>query len=270
MRDILVITGVGGMGAACARRLAQGRTLALLDIDGTKLERVAAELSDAGYDVLAERIDVADGPAVDDFARRIAEHGAIRALVHTAGISGSMGTSERIIAVNLTGTAQVIDAFETRMAPGGAAVMIASMGAISIPVDAELARRLAHAPTAELSGIVLGVRRFAPVEAYCLSKRGNQLRVSAAALRWGPRNLRINTISPGIISTPMAQLEAKHVPAMAIMRKIAPIQRIGQPEDIAAAAEFLLGPNASFITGTDLAVDGGVIAAQLHGAEPAF
>src|SRR3546814_1115390 len=118
--------------------------------------------------------------------------------------------------------------------------------------------------------ISLGIRRFAPVEAYCLSKRGNQLRVNAAALRWGKRGARINSVSPGIISTPMGHLEAQHAPAMAAMRRISPIQRIGQPEDIASAAEFLLGPNASFITGIDLPVDGGVIAAQLFGSERAF
>jgi NAD(P)-dependent dehydrogenase (short-subunit alcohol dehydrogenase family) len=270
MKDLVVITGAGGMGSACARRLAQGRTLVLLDCDGEKLGRAAEALSDAGYDVAAEIVDVADGAAIGDFARRTAASGSVRALVHTAGISGSMGTSERILAVNLAGTGHVIDAFEPLMPPGSAAVMIASMGSISIPVDQELALRFAHAPTDALVDIALGIRRFAPVEAYCLSKRGVQLRVNAAALRWGPRGARINSISPGIIATPMGALEAKHVPAMAIMRRIAPIQRIGQPEDIAAAAEFLLGPNASFVTGTDLAVDGGVIAAQLYGRTKAF
>src|SRR3546814_6818902 len=128
--------------------------------------------------------------------------------MHTAGISGSMGTSERVFAVNLVGTAHVIDAFEPLMSPGSAAVMIASMGSISIPVEPELAQQLAHAPTDALLDIALGIRRFAPVEAYCLSKRGNQLRVNAAALRWGKRGARINSVSPGIISTPMGHLEA--------------------------------------------------------------
>src|SRR3546814_15345823 len=98
--------------------------------------------------------------------------------MHTAGISGSVGTSERVFAVNLVGTAHVIDAFEPLMSPGSAAVMIASMGSISIPVEPELAQQLAHAPTDALLDIALGIRRFAPVEAYCLSKRGNQLRVT--------------------------------------------------------------------------------------------
>src|SRR3546814_11113613 len=105
------------------------------------------------------------------------------------------------------------------MSPGSAAVMIASMGSISIPVEPELAQQLAHAPTDALLDIALGIRRFAPVEAYCLSKRGNQLRVNAAALRWGKRGARINSVSPGIISTPMGHLEAHHAPAMAAMRR---------------------------------------------------
>ena len=270
MKDLVVVTGLGGMGSACARRLAQGRSLALLDLDAAKLARVADELTRAGCDVDTTVADVADPAAMHAFAARVAASGTIRALVHTAGISGSMGSSERILAVNLLGTANAIDAFEPLMAPGSAAVMIASMGSISVPIDPEVERRLAHAPAGELVGIVQAIRRFATVEAYCVSKRAVQLRVYAASLRWGRRGVRINTISPGIIATPMGELEARNVPAMAVMRQISPIQRIGQPEDIAAAAEFLLGPNASFVTGTDLAVDGGVIAATVWGDVKAF
>src|SRR3546814_17165958 len=103
MPDIVVITGVGGMGSVCARRLAQGRTLALIDCDAEKLDRVAAELADAGYDLFTEVVDVADGAAVPDFARRAGERGKIRALMHTAGITRSMGTSERVFEVHFLG-----------------------------------------------------------------------------------------------------------------------------------------------------------------------
>lgn len=270
MTELVVVTGIGGMGSACARRLAQGRTLVLLDIDVARLEQEAEALGRAGFDVVAEQADVADREAVAAFAARTAARGSIRALMHTAGISGSMAGSERILAVNLAGTAHIIEAFEPLMAPGAAAVMIASMGSISVPIDPAIERRLAHAPADELVGIVQAIRRFHPIEAYCVSKRAVQLRVYAASIPWGKRGLRINAISPGIIATPMGELEARNVPAMAIMREIAAVRRIGQPEDIAAAAEFLLGPNASFVTGTDLAVDGGVIAAQLWGPVQAF
>src|SRR3546814_538593 len=183
MPDIVVIPGVGGVGTGCARRLAHGGALAVIDWDAEKRDRVAAELADAGYDLFTEVVDVADGAAVQDYARRAGERGKIRALMHTAGISGSMGTSERVFAVNLVGTAHVIDAFEPLMSPGSAAVMIASMGSISIPVEPELAQQLAHAPTDALLDIALGIRRFAPVEAYCLSKPGHQLPFNAAGLR---------------------------------------------------------------------------------------
>ncbi len=270
MVDIAVVTGIGGMGTAIARRIAQGRTLILVDIDPGKLSSAAETLGAAGYEVVTEQADVADAGAVRDIAARAADRGTVRVLVHTAGISGTMGTTERIFDVNLAGTAHVIDAFEPVIAPGAAAVFIASMGSISVSIEPEVEQRFANESTDNLVQIALGIRRFHPVEAYCVSKRGNQLRVAAAALRWGRRAARINSISPGIIATPMARAEQKAVPAMATMLRISPIQRIGTPEDVAQAAEFLLGPNASFITGTDLAVDGGVIAAQRYGDVQAF
>ncbi len=271
MADIAVVTGVGGMGSAIARRIGAGRRLALLDIDGEKSERVAAELRASGHDVVSTVADVADRAAVQAFADSLTGD-RIVALVHTAGLSGSMAGADRIMDVNLLGTALVIDAFEPLMGPGSAAVFIASMGSITFPVGPDLAQRYAHAPTDELVGIMRASRDkpYAPVEAYCLSKRANQLRVNAAAIRWGRNGARINSISPGIIATPMGDLEARHVPQMAIMREISPIQRIGTPDDIAQAVEFLLGVQASFITGIDLPVDGGVIAAQLYGGRNAF
>lgn len=270
MSEIAVVTGIGGMGSAIARRLVQGRKLLLVDIDAAKLESVAEQLTFSGYDVVTEQADVADRAAVSAAAARAASLGKVRSLVHTAGISGTMGSSERIFDVNLAGTAHVIDAFEPLMEPFGAAVFIASMGSISIPIEAEVERRFANDPTDSLCEIALGIRRFHPVEAYCVSKRAVQLRVAAASLRWGARNTRINSISPGIIATPMARAEQLAVPAMETMLRISPIRRIGTPEDIAEAAEFLLSGNASFITGTDLAVDGGVIAAQRYGHVQAF
>src|SRR3546814_18793782 len=104
--------------------------------------------------------------------------------------------------------------------------MISSMVFISIPVEPELAQQLAHAPTDALLDIALGIRRFAPVEAYCLSKRGNQLRVNAAALRWGNRGARINSVSLGIISTPMDHLDGHHAPAIAATPRVSPLQRL--------------------------------------------
>lgn len=267
---ILVVTGTGGMGRVCARRLAAGRTVALFEIDGARLDAFARELEASGHTVIAQQGDVADPAQVAGFAERLTREGRVTALLHTAGISGAMADADRILDVNLMGTAHVMDTFADVLAPGGAAVMIASMGRISIPLSAELDRAIARAPTPDLKTLVQGIRRFAPVEAYCVAKRANYLRVAAMAQAWGRRGLRINSISPGIIATPMADLEARHVPAMATMRKVAAISRIGQPEDIAAAAAFLLGPEASFITGTDLAVDGGLIAALTFGDEKAF
>jgi NAD(P)-dependent dehydrogenase (short-subunit alcohol dehydrogenase family) len=104
--------------------------------------------------------------------------------------------------------------------------------------------------------------------AYSLAKRGNQLRMAAAALAWGRRGARINSISPGIIATRQGrdELAGQSGDSMRAMTAASARNRMGTPGDIAAAAAFLLSPDADFITGTDLLVDGGVTAAFRIGA----
>src|SRR5450759_31027 len=145
--DVVVITGIGGMGLACARRIGTGRRLVLADFNAGQLEAAAAALADDGYDVTPRVMDVADADSVAALASAAQGAGRLRALVHTAGLSPTMASAERIYAVDLLGTAQVLDAFLPLAVDDTVAVMIASMAAQFVQLPPELERRLATGPT---------------------------------------------------------------------------------------------------------------------------
>jgi len=270
VRDVLVVIGVGGMGQAIARRLGSGRSLLLADYDEDALDTFASALAGDGHHVQTSQLDVSDAESVARLAATAQESGPVRHLVHTAGLSPVQATSEAVIRVDLLGVAYVLEEFAKVIAPGGAGVVIASMAGHMAPnVDAEEERQLAVTPARELSGLAcLDLARHPDSGlAYSYAKRANQLRVRAASVEWGRRGARVNSISPGVISTPMGQAELGG-PAGSFMRAMVDASgtaRLGTPDDIAAAADFLLGPMASFVTGTDLLVDGGVIGAMTTG-----
>lgn len=259
--EVVVVTGIGGMGLACARRLGSGRRLVLADHDAARLAAVATTLSSEGFDVLAQPVDVGDRDAVTLLAKVAAEAGDLRTLVHTAGLSPTMADARRIYTVDLLGTALVLDTFLPLAKPGTVAIVIASMAGSMAALDTELESKLALAPTADLLGLVAHLGADDPLRAYAVAKRGNQLRVEGAAPAWGARGARVASISPGIISTPMGRQERQSQPLMEHLLKISPVQRLGTAEDIAAAVEWLGSPAAGFVSGIDLRVDGGVIAA---------
>jgi len=267
-RECAVVIGVGDIGLACARRVGAGRRLVLADFQQKTLDRAAEQLSGAGFDVVCQQVDVADPEAVARVARVAQEAGPLRALVNTAGLSPTMADARRIYAVDLLGTALVMDAFLPLAGPGTAAIMIASVSASFHSVDAELERQLAVLPTDKLLDAVAGVHADDPYGAYAVSKRGNQLRVEATASAWGARGARIVTVSPGLIHTGMAQQEARAHQGMALMRAATPMDRWGTAEDIASAVDWLASPSASFVSGIDLRVDGGVVS-SMRWAPPA-
>jgi NAD(P)-dependent dehydrogenase (short-subunit alcohol dehydrogenase family) len=261
--ELIVITGAGGMGIACARRLGVGRRVLLADFDTARLASVAEALTGDGFDVTTQQVDVADAASVTALAARAAALGSLRTLVHTAGLSPTMADAARLYAVDLVGTALLMDAFLPLAGPGTVAVMVASMAGYGANLPPEIVRQLALAPTADLLAAVAGLPTDA-ASAYCVAKRGNQVRVEAAAALWGRQGGRIVSISPGIIATPMGRQEHQEQPRMAQLLAMSPVQRWGTAEDIAAAADWLASPAASFVSGIDLRVDGGVMAALRH------
>jgi NAD(P)-dependent dehydrogenase (short-subunit alcohol dehydrogenase family) len=260
-QDVLVVVGVGGMGAAAARRLGAGRTVVLADVNRPTVDALAVTLESDGYLVEPHTVDVADSASVAALADAAAQLGPVRTLVHTAGLSPVQAPAEAVLRVDLLGTALILDSFGAVIAAGGAGVCIASMAGTTAVLDADLERRLATTPAAQLMALPEVAAITDPGAAYGLAKRGNQVRVRAAATVWGHRGARVNSISPGIIATPMgtAELAGPSGDLMRGMIQASATGRLGTPEDIAAAAEFLVGPHATFITGTDLLVDGGAV-----------
>jgi len=265
--NVVVVTGIGGMGAATARRIGSGATVLLADVNATALSAMAATLRSEGYEVEEQVTDVSDPESVGALAEAAAGLGPVGVVVHTAGLSPVQASASAILKVDLLGTALVLDAFASVVAPGGAAVFVASMAGTMASLDPDLERRLASTPAEALLDLPeLAEEAVAdPGAAYGLAKRANQIRVRAAAVAWGRRQARVNTISPGVISTPMtaAELAGPSGDMMRAMIDASPMDRIGTPHDIAAAVEFLTGPHSTFITGADLLVDGGAVAAML-------
>ncbi|XVU26281.1 SDR family oxidoreductase [Actinoplanes sp. CA-054009] len=266
--SVVVVVGVGGMGEAIARRQGAGRRLVLADFDEVALKRVAETLRGEGYDVTARRVDVGDRASVAALADAAAELGAVTQVAHTAGLSPVQAPVEAILRVDLAGVAYALEEFGRVIAPGGAGVVIASMAGTMAAgrLPAELETALATTPADDLLGLPFLQGGALPDAgaAYGIAKRGNQLRVRTASRGWGARGARVNSISPGVIATPMGrqELSGESGAMMRAMIDASGTGREGTAADIAAAAAFLLGAESTFITGTDLLVDGGVVAAM--------
>jgi NAD(P)-dependent dehydrogenase (short-subunit alcohol dehydrogenase family) len=243
------------MGVAVAALLAPRGPLLLADRDLDAASRVAADL---GGDVRAIACDITDQTSVDALVEAT---GRLGALVLTAGLSPNMGTGAEILDVNLVGTDRVVRAFERILQPGSVAVCFSSMSAHMMPPSPEVD---ALVDNPEDPGLVDGLAAMGLVDhtgiAYTVSKRGVIRLVERRAGVWGASGARLVSLSPGVIDTPMGRLEDANEPAMAEMVATSALRREGRPEEIAAVAAFLASDAASFITGTDILVDGGVIA----------
>ena len=268
--EIAVVIGAGSIGVAIARRAAVGRTLLLADRDREAMEAVAARLRTEGYEVATRPLDIADPTAVQALAEEAAALGDITRVVIAAGVSPVQASTQRVLAVDLAGTAHLLEEFGRVIAPSGSGLVIASMaGHMGEGCPRQLEHTLAQTPAAQL----LDLPELAPDivgdsgAAYTLAKHANALRVQAAAVTWGDRGARVNCLSPGIVSTPLAQEEMSgpNAEGYAAMIRTSPVGRMGTPAEIAHVAAFLLGPDGAFITGSDLLLDGGVIAAMRAG-----
>jgi NAD(P)-dependent dehydrogenase (short-subunit alcohol dehydrogenase family) len=266
MTEVVVVTGTGGMGIASARRLGAGRQLVIADVDDAKLDREAAILGTDGFAVNAVSIDVSERAAVEHLVEVAGRLGTLRTVVHTAGLSPAQAAPERLLAVDVFGTEHVLDCFLELVTEGTVAVCIASIAGYLATIPPAQETRLRHAAVSEFAAAVerarAGTGDPTSASAYSFAKRINQLRVEHHARPWGARGGRVVSVSPGIISTPMGRLEFEGAPdALGAAVGMQPVSRIGTAEDIAAAVEWLAGATASFVTGCDVRVDGGVIAA---------
>lgn len=271
--EVVVVIGAGGIGMAIARRQGFGRHIVLADFNEKLLDAALKELETASYRVSVQKVDVSSRESVRALADKASQLGIVINVVNTAGLSPNMASPDRVLAVDLYGSAVVFEEFERVIAPGGAGLVVSSMaGHMSSSLPAEQEHELAFAPADELLSKPFLAPNAVPnsMVAYIISKRANHLRVQAASIGWGKRGARVNSISPGIIATPLAQHELNS-PIGDIYRAMidaSPAKRMASPDEIAVAANFLLGPDAGFVTGSDLLIDGGVISAMRAGLLP--
>jgi NAD(P)-dependent dehydrogenase (short-subunit alcohol dehydrogenase family) len=270
MKSVIVVIGAGSIGQAVARRVSAGRHVVLADMRDQNAEAAARTLSDAGFEVSTSNVDVSSRPSVRALVDKATAIGDIVGLIHAAGVSPSQASPEMILKVDLYGTALVLEEFGNVIARTGAGVVIASQSGHRLPpLSVEQNRALATTPVEEL--LRLPMLQLDQVKdslhAYQLSKRGNSLRVMAEAVRWGKRGARVNTISPGIIITPLANDELRGPRGAGYRRmiEISAAGRAGTPDEVGAVGALLLGPDGAFITGSDFLMDGGVTAAYWFG-----
>src|SRR6476469_4346014 len=270
MSNVVVVIGAGSIGQAIARRVSAGKHVVLADLHRENAAIAAEVMRNAGFDVTTATVDVSFRESVHGLVETATTFGDVTGVIHAAGVSPSQASPATILAVDLYGTALVLEEFGNVIARGGAGVVIASqsghrLGALTAEADAALAMT----PADEL----LTLPMLQPdqvkdsLHAYQLSKRGNALRVMAEAVRWGKRGARVNTISPGIIITPLANDELSGPRGDGYRRMIegSVAKRAGTPDEVGAVGALLMGPDGGFITGSDFLMDGGVTAAYWYG-----
>lgn len=263
-KPVVALLGAGSMGTAIVRRIAAGKKIILGDISENNLKRVSDDLLRSGYDVETIIVNALEKQSVEAFAKRAAELGPVMYFIDTAGASPNQANPQHIVDLDMMGTGYAVDAFGEVMAQGGAGLIISSQAAYMYPIPNDVEVQLVRTPTDQLKNVpfINEVALQNSGFAYMIAKRLNHLQAQrAAATTWRKRGARINTISPGIIVTPLAYDEFNaNGDGYQRMIDASAAQRVGTSDEIAEVAAFLLGEHAKFITGTDLLIDGGVIA----------
>ncbi|MEM6105533.1 SDR family oxidoreductase [Mycobacterium sp. 050272] len=272
MNRVSVITGgAGGMGLATAKMVGADHTLVLCDVRQDRLDDAAATLQDLGVTVTAIICDVTDRDAVTELLDTANGLGTLSSVIHTAGVSPSMGSAEYVMRTNAIGTVNVNETFYATADEGAAIVNVASMAAHMLPAE--------MIPTAQFSSALEDGGAFwdammaacdpIPEEArsgyaYALSKSFVKWYSQSQAERFNARGLRIVSVSPGSIDTEMGRLE-EQAGAGAMVANAA-VPRWGKPEEMAELLAFCASAKAGYLTGTDILNDGGVIASMTERA----
>ncbi|MBE6018215.1 MAG: SDR family oxidoreductase [Lachnospiraceae bacterium] len=268
-KEVIALLGAGSMGTAIVRRIAAGRKILLGDISEKNLEKAAHDFQYSGYDVDTMIVNALEKDSIEAFANKAASLGDVMYFIDTAGASPHQTNPEHILNLDMVGTGYAVDAFGKVMAKGGAGLIVSSQTGYMYPIPYEEEQKILNTPTDQLMNLSF-IKETAMQNsglAYMIAKRINQLQaMKAAATTWKERRARINTISPGVIVTPLAYDEfAAAGEGYQDMIDKSAAERTGTSDEIAEAAAFLLGEHAGFITGTDLLIDGGVIAALRTG-----
>ncbi len=270
MKDVMILTGAGQIGMAIARRLGHGKKILVGDKRPANAEAVCGIMNAAGFDCVPMEMDLGSKDSILCLIDRARGLGDITMLVNTAGVSPSHAPVEAILQVDLYGTAVLLEEVGKVIARGGAGVTISNQSGHRLPaLGAETDAQLAMTPVDELLSLpVLQPENMTgTLHAYQLAKRCNVKRVMAEAVKWGQREARVNSISPGIIVTPLA-LDAFNGPSGGFYKNMfarCPVGRPGTADEVAGLAELLMTDRGAFITGADFLIDGGATAAWYYG-----
>ncbi len=269
-KDTIIWMGAGQIGLAIVRRIASGKKVIIGDKSLEHARAAADLLNQAGFDAVAMAADLSSRESILSVINEARKYGAVKYLVNAAGVSPSQASIETILNVDLYGTAVLLEEVGKVIAEGGCGVTISSQSGHRMPaLTPEEDRALATTPTDELLSLSLlqpgNVRDT--LHAYQLSKRCNVKRVMAEAVKWGERGARINSISPGIIVTPLAvdEFNGPRGDFYKNMFAKCPSGRQGTADEVAHVAELLMSEKGAFITGSDFLIDGGATASYFYG-----
>lgn len=270
MKDVMILTGAGQIGMAIARRIGYGMKIVIGDKNKTNAEAIAKTMNEAGFDTVPVEMDLSSRTSILNLIAEAKKYGEISMLVNAAGVSPSQAPIGTILKVDLYGTAVLLEEVGKVIRPGGTGVTISSQSGHRMPaLTPEEDELLATTPTEELLSLnMLQERNIRDtLHAYQIAKRCNVKRVMAEAVKWGKRGARINSISPGIIVTPLALDEFNGIRGDFYKNMFAkcPAGRPGTADEVANVAELLMGPQGAFITGADFLIDGGATASYFYG-----
>jgi NAD(P)-dependent dehydrogenase (short-subunit alcohol dehydrogenase family) len=267
-KQVTVLVGAGSIGQAIIRRVSAGRHIVLADYSLDNANRAAKTLEDAGFECSTIRCDLGSKEDILALVEFATLEGDIMNVVNAAGVSPSQAPVEEILRVDLYGTSVLLEEFGKVIAEGGSGVIISSQSGHRLPaLSEEQNEALATSPVEELLELPFLKEITDTLKAYQYSKRCNVLRVMMEATRWAKRGATINSISPGIIITPLAndELHGPRKNGYLKMIQSSPARRAGTPDEVGDLAEFLISSRGRFITGTDILIDGGTTASYWYG-----
>ncbi len=270
MKNVMILTGAGQIGMAIAHRMGYGMTIVIGDKKPENAQAIAKTMNEAGFDVVPAEMDLSNRASIQNIISEAQKYGDITMLVNAAGVSPSQAPIEAILKVDLYGTAVLLEEVGKVIVPGGVGVTISSQSGHRMKqLTPEEDEQLACTPTEELLKLPLlqpeNIRDT--LHAYQLAKRCNEKRVMAESVKWGAKGARINSISPGIIVTPLA-IDEFNGPRGDFYKNMfakCPAGRPGTADEVANVAELLMSEKGAFITGEDILMDGGATASYFYG-----
>lgn len=270
-KEVMILTGAGQIGMAIARRMGYGKKIVIGDRNINNGQKISKILTNAGFDAEYVKIDISSRESILKLISKSKEYGDIKMLVNAAGVSPSQASIEDILKVDLYGTAVLLEEVGKVIAPGGVGVTISSQSGHRMQqLTAVEDEQLAITPTEELLNLLIlkpeNIKDT--LHAYQMAKRCNEKRVMAESVKWGEKDARINSISPGIIVTPLA-IDEFNGPRGAFYKNMfakCPAGRPGTADEVANVAELLMSDKGAFITGSDFLIDGGATASYFYGS----